>query len=82
METTQPTETRITTCNSHRLLRIREVSIKTGLPETSVYDAIRSGSFPPPVKIAARSSAWLESEVDRWIDERIATRNAGRGVAA
>lgn len=68
--------------NKYTLLRIGEVSRQTGLPETSIYDAIRAGTFPPPVKIAARSSAWVKEEIDQWIEERIATRNTSKGVTA
>lgn len=67
---------------TRRLLRISEVVSRTGLPEASVYDAIRAGAFPRPVKIGARSSAWPEHEVQQWIDERIAARDGAAGVAA
>lgn len=32
------------------------------------------GTFPKQVSLGAKSVAWLESEVDDWIMERIAER--------
>ena len=29
------------------------------------------GQFPKPVRLSARKLAWLESDVDAWIEERI-----------
>ncbi len=64
---------------SIRLLRIGEVSDKTGLPISGIYSAITESRFPAPVKISHRCSAWPEQEVDAWIAERIVERDAERG---
>ena len=37
---------------------------------------IRRGEFPAPIRISARSVAWLKSEIDSWERTRIATRDA------
>ncbi len=35
--------------------------------------------FPEPIKIGARAVAWVEEEVDAWIEARIeASRSGGR----
>jgi prophage regulatory protein len=34
------------------------------------------GSFPRPVRIGKRAVGWVESEVDGWIEARIAERDA------
>ena len=59
----------------NRLLRRREVELKTGKSRAAIYAAIREGTFPAPVQIGVNSVAWLEAEVDTWIAERLATRN-------
>ncbi|MFV3386028.1 helix-turn-helix transcriptional regulator [Pseudomonas sp. NY15364] len=59
----------------NRLLRRREVELKTGKSRAAIYAAIREGTFPAPVQIGLNSVAWLEAEVDTWIAERLATRN-------
>jgi predicted DNA-binding transcriptional regulator AlpA len=57
-----------------RLLRRPEVEAKTGKSRTSIYNGVRAGTFPKPVEIGPNSVGWLESEVDAWIEERIARR--------
>lgn len=66
-----------------RLLRLPEVRVKTGKSTSSIYDAIGEGSFPRPVKVGPRTSAWVEAEVDAWIAERIRERDGEteRGAA-
>lgn len=54
--------------NPERLLRLPEVISQTGLNRNSVYQI---EDFPRPIKISARATAWLESEVQEWIHLRI-----------
>ncbi|ECI0838831.1 AlpA family phage regulatory protein [Salmonella enterica subsp. diarizonae] len=35
-----------------------------------IYKLIKDGAFPKPVKLG-RSSRWLKSEVENWLQERI-----------
>ncbi|MDM3871818.1 AlpA family transcriptional regulator [Porticoccus sp. W117] len=53
-----------------RLLRIKEVCSATGLPRSSVYEAIKKGAFPKPVQLTQRSVAWRSNEVQEWIESR------------
>ena len=55
-----------------RLLKIREVVSRTGVPISSIYWRITRGEFPRPVKLGERASAWVETDVDAWIAQRIA----------
>lgn len=57
-----------------RLLRLPAVSERTGLQRDSVYRLIREGRFPRPVKISDRASGWIESEIEGFIEQRIAER--------
>ncbi|WP_075594255.1 AlpA family phage regulatory protein [Pseudoalteromonas sp. PAB 2.2] len=41
---------------------------------SSIYKFIAEGSFPKQVSLVAKSVAWVESEVDDWIMERIGER--------
>ncbi|MDH4870526.1 AlpA family transcriptional regulator [Pseudomonas sp. BN515] len=59
----------------NRLLRRREVELKTGKSRAAIYAEIRAGTFPEPVPIGRNSVAWLEAEVDQWISDRLAERN-------
>lgn len=61
-----------------KLIRLPETLAKTGLSRTRLYEAIAAGTFPKPVKLGpdARAIGFVESELDRWIAERIAAREA------
>jgi prophage regulatory protein len=52
-----------------RLLKLEQVISWTGLSKSAVYG---KPDFPRPIKISARSSAWLSSEVQAWIQRTIA----------
>jgi prophage regulatory protein len=54
-----------------RFLRLKEVLAICGKSRSSVYDAIKKGDFPKPVKLSGRSSAWIKSEVEQWAVECI-----------
>lgn len=47
----------------------------TGLTDKWFYKLIQEGEFPKPIKLG-RSSRWLKSEVEHWLNERI---TASRG---
>lgn len=58
------------------LLRKYDVLRLTGLTDSAMYRQIQMGTFPRPLKLSARSSAWVEAEVFAWIERRIADRDA------
>ena len=57
-----------------RLIKLKEVMAKTSLGYSSIYKFISEGTFPKQVSLGAKSVAWVESEVDDWIMERIGKR--------
>tara|TARA_B100001059_G_scaffold139142_1_gene139267 strand:+ start:486 stop:662 length:177 start_codon:yes stop_codon:yes gene_type:complete len=57
-----------------RLIKLKEVMAKTSLGHSSIYKYISEGTFPKQVSLGAKSVAWVESEVDDWIMERIGER--------
>ena len=66
-----------------RLLRLPRVLDRTGLSKSSLYDKIASGDFPKPVHLGtdAKSVAWLEHEVDGWIQNTIRHRDDRRSAS-
>jgi prophage regulatory protein len=58
---------------SEKLLRIKSVMDMTGKSRSSIYADIASGRFPRPVPIGARSVAWILSEIDNWIEDKISS---------
>ncbi|ANE75849.1 helix-turn-helix transcriptional regulator [Dickeya solani] len=57
------------------LIRLSGVMKKTGLKKSWIYLLMKQREFPQTVKIGSRSVAWLESEVNDWIAERIGKRD-------
>lgn len=66
---------------AEQLLPRREVEKRVGLGRSAIYERMAQGDFPKPVKLGA-SSAWVESEIDRWIAARISERDRSHLHAA
>ena len=58
--------------NNHKLIRRPAVQEKTGLSRSTIYEKMKSGSFPRPIKLGPRAVGWVETEVDAWLEDRIA----------
>lgn len=61
-----------------KLIRLPEALARTGLSRTRLYEAVAAGTFPRSVKLGpdARAIGFVDSEVDDWIADRIAQREA------
>ena len=70
-----------------RFIRLPEVLTRTGYGRTTIYRKMEDGSFPRSVKLGgppvdpeafdSRAVAWIENEVEQWIDSRIEERDLG-----
>jgi prophage regulatory protein len=56
------------------LIKLAEVQKRTALCRSSIYAKVAAGTFPKPVK-SGSSSAWVDTEVQNWIDDLIARRD-------
>lgn len=74
--TQQTVVTESSRARQHRLLSLHDVEERVCLKKTAIYEKIRDGAFPRPVKIG-RWNRWLDHEIDRWIEQRIEERDAG-----
>ncbi|MFW5401634.1 MULTISPECIES: helix-turn-helix transcriptional regulator [Yersinia] len=54
------------------LIRLSEVQRRTGYSKAWLYRLISQNRFPSSIKIGTRSIAFVESEIDEWINQRIA----------
>ena len=54
-----------------RLVRMPEVETLTGCKKSTIYLLIQQGKFPQPVRLSARLSAWPETAVLQWVQDRI-----------
>jgi len=53
-----------------RLIRLADVEHIVGFRKSQVYSLMRLGKFPRPIQIG-RMSAWPESAVHQWVQDRI-----------
>ena len=68
-----------------RFIRLPEVLSRTGYGRTTIYRKMEDGSFPKSVKLGnpledpnafdCRAVAWIEDDVDQWIESRIEERD-------
>lgn len=64
-----------------RLLPTAVVLDRISMSKPTMYRLINAGEFPKPVPVGRQRVAFIESEVQAWIDERVGRRDAGIGVA-
>lgn len=57
--------------NCSTLIRLPEVIKRTGVSRTTIYRLISKKSFPSPIKISEKTIAFVESEVNDWIEKLI-----------
>jgi prophage regulatory protein len=64
---------------SESFLRLPTVMDRTGLSRSSIYARISSTppDFPQPINLGPRAIGFLESEVEEWIQNRIAESRGG-----
>ncbi|MEY0099059.1 helix-turn-helix transcriptional regulator [Providencia stuartii] len=70
---TNPIETSTATTPSllnDQFIDMKFITQLTGLTDKWFYKLIQDGEFPKPIKLG-RSSRWLKSEVEQWLQERI-----------
>ena len=68
-----------------RFIRLPEVLSRTGYGRATIYRKMEDGSFPRSVKLGSpledpnafdsRAVAWIEDDVDQWIESRIEERD-------
>lgn len=56
-----------------RLSKVRE---QVGFSRSEIYRLISLGRFPRPIPLGQRAVAWDMDEVEVWVQERIASRDA------
>jgi prophage regulatory protein len=72
---TEETKT-ITENQTTRLIRIREVMNMVGLSKSHIYFLAAQGKFPKSISLVpgGTSVAWLESEIEDFINQQIKAR--------
>jgi len=61
---------------TQKLLNMAEVCKRTSLSRTAIHKHRVANNFPLPVKVSDFRIAFVEAEVDEWIQQRIDARGA------
>ncbi|RWD14162.1 MAG: AlpA family phage regulatory protein [Mesorhizobium sp.] len=59
-----------------QIIPIKEVCRRVGISRTTVWQLIRDGKFPRLVQLTPKRKGFVDSEIDAWINARIAERDA------
>lgn len=70
------TDTTTRSLLSDKMVDMVFITEYTGLSNKWFYKLIQDGEFPKPIKLG-RSSRWLKSDVENWVQQRI-TQSRGR----
>jgi len=65
---------------SEQIIKLPEVIKTTGLARSTIYKLISEDRFPKQIKLTTFSSGWIRSEVDQWVEERIAFSRNTRAI--
>ena len=52
-----------------QIIRREEVSRMTSLPRATLYQKVKERSFPPPIRLGARSVGWCLKDIDKWLQD-------------
>ena len=53
-----------------KILRRDDVLDRIGLSRSSLYNMVRAGRFPAPMRLGQRAVGWRLSDVDEWVASR------------
>ncbi|HSH85763.1 MAG TPA: AlpA family phage regulatory protein [Methylophilus sp.] len=61
----------------NNLIKLPGVKSMTGLSKSSIYTMMRKGLFPKSIVIADRAVAWIEAEIQEWIENKVSSSRRG-----
>lgn len=53
-----------------KIIRLKDVILRTGLSRSSIYFFSKNGTFPSSVKLGPRAIGFKEDEVNEWVNNR------------
>ena len=58
-----------------KLFKATEVAEYLNVCKSQVYNLVKQGIIPKPIKLGKRGSAWLVSDIDAWLELKIEERD-------
>lgn len=63
---------------TQRILKLPDVMAVTALSRSSIYDFIKRGKFPAPVRLSERAVGWLSTEIEMFLEQRAQLRGGAK----
>jgi prophage regulatory protein len=63
------------------ILRRKQVEREVGLSRSTIYQRIKDGTFPVPVKLGLRAVGWRVSDIDRFLRDPAGYRAEGQTLS-
>lgn len=65
--------------SENRIVKRHEVTSISGLKRSTIYKGMAEGTFPKQIKLtpSGRAVGWRLSEINAWLESRIAERGEG-----
>lgn len=57
-----------------RVLKKPEVQQKIQASDTTLWRWEKAGNFPTRIRLGGNSVGWIESEIDEWLEKKMAER--------
>ncbi|WP_342665488.1 AlpA family transcriptional regulator [Marinomonas ushuaiensis] len=57
-----------------RVIKLKDVINTTGLSRSSIYAYMAKDEFPKPIQLGPRAVAWVQEEVQEWLQVRLDAR--------
>ena len=59
-----------------RMINRKMTCDKTSFSPTQLERLVRAKQFPQPVQLSPKRKAWIEEEVDQWLESRAGIRSS------
>ena len=56
--------------NLARVLSAIEVCRMTTIKRSSIYNWVRGGHFPKPLKLGPKKRGWLAADIEKWLESK------------
>ncbi len=56
------------------LIRPKNAAAYLGIVRSTLYKLVEAGQLPKPIKITGKAVAWLQSDLDAFIEQRAGSR--------
>jgi prophage regulatory protein len=56
---------------THKMIRLPTVIEQTGLSRSSIYLRMKNNKFPKSISLGDRAIAWLEADIEQWLEDKI-----------